>query len=191
MAKLYFIYSAMNAGKSTSLLQTAHNYRERGQNVILMKPVLDQRSDKIESRLGISSPAIGIEISDNVFTMLSRYDSIDCVLIDEAQFLTVEQVRQLCEIVDTMNIPVMCYGIRTDFRGNLFVGSGALLAHADVLREQVTVCDCGRKATHVVRIGQDGRVITDGVQILAGMESTYRSYCRRCWSSAISNANNL
>jgi thymidine kinase len=181
MAKLYFIYSAMNAGKSTSLLQVAHNYEERGQRVILLKPNLDTRSTMIESRLGISRPAIGIDISDNVFTLLSGYDKVDCVLIDEAQFLTEKQVIQLCSVVDTMNIPVMCYGIRTDFMGALFTGSCALLAHADVIREQVTVCDCGRKATHISRFDSAGNVVRSGPQILPGAESVYKSFCRRCW----------
>ncbi len=158
MAKLYFYYSTMNAGKSTALLQAAHNYAERGLSTLLFIARLDNRAGgRIASRIGIEANAFHFDADTDFWTRLSSSET-DCVLIDEAQFLTKIQVRQLARVVDEAGIPVMCYGLRTDFRGELFPGSAALLAWADTLSELKTICYCGRKATMVVRVSPDGRV---------------------------------
>ena len=156
MAKLYFSYSAMNAGKSTILLQASHNYRERGMKTILLTAALDGRHGKgrIGSRIGLAADALVFSNTTDMMALVSDHceqTAINCVLVDEAQFLTDDQVWQLAEIVDERNIPVMCYGLRTDFQGNMFPGSARLLAIADNLREIRTICHCGRKATMVVR----------------------------------------
>ncbi|HMO16183.1 MAG TPA: thymidine kinase [Pirellulaceae bacterium] len=173
MAKLYFYYSAMNAGKSTTLLQSAHNYRERGMNTLLFTPALDHRSGvgRISSRIGLSHPAMIFQSEDDLFLMVAtkrRETPIHCVLIDEAQFLSPKQVLQLTLICDRLGIPVLCYGIRTDFRGEPFEGSKYLLAWAEELIEIKTICHSGKKATMNARIDQHGNRVWAGEQIDIG-----------------------
>jgi thymidine kinase len=185
MAKLYFSYSTMNAGKSTLLLQASYNYRERGMRTLLFTSALYAEGGVgvITSRLGISSPAetfaAGDDLYDRIHVAMDE-SKVDCVLVDEAQFLTPDQVWQLARVADRLRIPVMCYGLRTDFQGRLFPGSSELLAVADVLREIRTICYCGAKATMVVRKGADGRVLTAGSQVSIE-KSVYVSLCRRHW----------
>ena len=184
MAKLYFNYSSMNAGKSTMLLQANHNYNERGMNAQLYTSVLDTRfgNDEITSRIGLKKKSNIFTTKTNIYIdILNKNNevSVDCLLIDEAQFLTKEQVTQLGMIVDKLDIPVLAFGIRTDFQGNLFEGSKYLLAWADNLKEIKTVCHCGRKATMVLRINDKGQVIEDGMQIEIGGEDKYVSVCRK------------
>ena len=185
MAKLYFSYSTMNAGKSTLLLQASYNYRERGMRTLLFNSALyaENGEGKITSRIGISSEAELYGQEDDLFDrirMAQDEAKVDCVLVDEAQFLTPEQVWQLARVADRLKIPVMCYGLRTDFRGQLFPGSAELLAVADVMREIRTICYCGAKATMVVRKGPDGRVLMAGEQVSIE-KSVYVSLCRRHW----------
>ena len=174
----------MNAGKSTTLLQASHNYRERGMNTLLLTPELDDRSGskKIVSRIGIEAKATSFS-SDNDLHYLTQKElensPLHCVLVDEAQFLSREQVLQLCKIVDEFNIPVLAYGIRTDFQGELFEGSKCLLAWADNLVEIKTICHCGRKATMVVRLDSEGNAITEGEQIEIGGNERYLPLCRK------------
>jgi thymidine kinase len=185
MAKLYFYYSTMNAGKSTSLLQAAHNYAERGLATLLFIAKLDDRAGgRIKSRIGLEADAAKFDAGTDFWALLSQ-SKTNCVLIDEAQFLSKEQVRQLARVVDEANIPVMCYGIRTDFRGELFPGSAALLAWADTLSELKTICGCGRKATMVVRVSPDGAVERAGQQIEIGGNERYVSLCRKHFSEAL------
>ena len=186
MAKLYFHYSAMNAGKSTLLLQAAYNYRERGMRVALFTAALDDRAGKgrIASRIGLGADAELFAADTDLFAVVESLSSnapLHCVFVDEAQFLTDKQVWQLARVVDRLSVPIMCYGLRTDFRGELFPGSKALLALADTLREVRTICRCGRKATMVVRLGADGKVLLDGDQVVIGGEDKYVSLCRRHW----------
>ncbi len=186
MAKLYFSYSAMNAGKSTLLLQASHNYGERGMQTILFTAKLDNRSlvGNITSRIGLSEKALTFDNKDNLFKLVKKgnqKDKISCVFIDEAQFLTFNQVWELSEIVEKLNIPVMCYGLRTDFQGNLFEGSSTLLAIADEIKEIKTICHCGKKAIMVVRLDGDGKVIKEGAQIEIGGNEKYVSLCRKHW----------
>jgi thymidine kinase len=185
MAKLFFYYSTMNAGKSTSLLQAAYNYDERGMTTRLYTARLGDRAQgQIASRIGLAMEAnLFDETTD--FVADAPTGNPACVLIDEAQFLTKPQVRQLARVVDDNNIPVMCYGIRTDFRGELFEGSAALLAWADTLSELKTICNCGRKATMVVRVSADGRVECDGAQVEVGGNERYLPLCRRHFTEAI------
>jgi len=184
MAKLYFYYSTMNAGKSTSLLQAAHNYAERGMHTMLFTARLDDRArGRIASRIGIEKDAQRFDIETD-FWRLCPPRQPHCVLVDEAQFLTQEQVRQLARVVDEANIPVMCYGLRTDFRGELFPGSAALLAWADTLAELKTICCCGRKATMVVRVSPSGAIERAGQQIEIGDNERYVSLCRKHFSEA-------
>ncbi|MCB1407736.1 MAG: thymidine kinase [Rhodobacteraceae bacterium] len=189
MAKLYFHYSTMNAGKSTILLQAAHNYRERGMQTYLITAQFDNRAGegRIASRIGIGDPADTFaEGDDMVAKITERLDAgpCACVFIDEAQFLSRDQVWQLARVVDDLRIPVMCYGLRVDFRGELFPGSAALLALADEMREVRTICHCGKKATMVVRLGPDGQALRDGAQVQIGGNETYVSLCRRHWREA-------
>lgn len=185
MAKLYFYYSTMNAGKSAALLQAAYNYTERGMTTALFTAALDRRSGgRIESRIGIGSDAHLFHPTTDFWTERSN-PAPHCVLIDEAQFLTTEQVRQLARLVDESNIPVMCYGLRTDFRGELFPGSAALLAWADALIELKTICHCGRKATMVVRVSASGRVERTGQQVEVGGNERYVSLCRKHFSESM------
>ena len=186
MAKLYFSYSAMNAGKSTILLQASHNYRERGMNTLLLTAAFDDRAGKgrIGSRIGLGAEALTFAADTDVEQLTRRaheQQPLDCLLVDEAQFLSVDQVWQLSVVVDQLNIPVMCYGLRTDFRGQLFPGSAVLLAVADTLREIRTICHCGRKATMVTRLTETGETVTDGAQIEIGGNDKYVSLCRVHW----------
>ncbi|MGL4423735.1 MAG: thymidine kinase [Gemmataceae bacterium] len=185
MAKLYFYYSTMNAGKSTALLQAAHNYAERGLAVRLFTAKLDSwNSGKIASRIGISAPADLFDDQTD-FEKVLPIEAISCVLIDESQFLSALQVRQLAAIVDNRDIPVLCYGLRTDFLGQLFPGSAALLAWADILTELKTICYCGHKATMVVRVASGGQVERAGEQIEVGGNNRYVSLCRKHFTAAM------
>ncbi|HEY3356778.1 MAG TPA: thymidine kinase [Polyangia bacterium] len=184
MAKLYFYYSAMNAGKSTILLQSSYNYRERGMQTLILTPGIDTRAGvgKVKSRIGLEAGATAFSGSDDLFAIAAdehRKKTLSCVLVDEAQFLTKAQVWQLSEITDALNIPVLAYGIRTDFLGNLFEGSQHLLAWADNLSEIKTICHCGRKATMHLRVGADGRALREGAQIEIGGNERYLSVCRK------------
>ena len=190
MAKLYFHYSTMNAGKSTLLLQASDNYHERGMQTYLLTAAFDHRSGagRIASRIGISAEADGFTAQTDLFEKIENRltkGAIACVLLDEAQWLTEEQVWQLARTVDDLDVPVMCYGLRVDFRGKLFPGSAALLALADEMREVRTICHCGRKATMVVRMGPDGTALREGPQIQVGGNETYVSLCRRHWREAV------
>ncbi len=190
MAKLYFYYSSMNAGKSTSLLQSAYNYKERGMRAFLLTAEIDDRYSvgKVTSRIGLEAGAHLFNQDSNLFELVSERnenETIDCVLIDESHFLSKEQVKQLGRVVDKLDIPVLCYGIRTDFRGELFPGSQYLLAWADNLNELKTVCHCGRKATMVVRLDADGKVVSDGDQVVIGGNDQYQSMCRRHFAEHI------
>lgn len=193
MASLYFTYSAMNAGKSTSLLQVAYNYEEREQKVLLLTPALDTRSGEgqIHSRLGIQRQAQTFTNETDLFKLLSielGNTPVDCVLLDEAQFLTEVQVWQLTQIADQLNIPVMCYGIRTDAFGHAFAGSAALLAIADKLVEMKTICFCGRKATMSLRVDAEGKAVESGEQISIGGNDKYVSCCRKHWVELLRSA---
>ena len=186
VAKLYFSYSAMNAGKSTVLLQASHNYRERGMHTFLLTAALDDRVGvgKIGSRIGLEQEAETFSSGDDLYDRIEAHHSeqhITCVLIDEAQFLSDDQVWQLARVADRLGIPIMAYGLRTDFQGNMFPGSARLLAIADVIREIRTICWCGRKATMVRRLDGEGRVLEDGDQVAIGGEESYVSLCRRHW----------
>ncbi len=190
MAKLYFHYSTMNAGKSTILLQASYNYRERGMQTYLLTAGVDTRAGvgRIGSRIGISDDADVFSASDDLFEVIRARKAtgpIACVFLDEAQFLTEEQVWQLARAVDDLKVPVMCYGLRVDFMGQLFPGSAALLALADELREVRTICHCGKKATMVARMGPDGQALKAGAQVQIGGNETYVSLCRRHWREAI------
>jgi thymidine kinase len=184
MAKLYFYYSSMNAGKSTSLLQSSYNYRERGMNTLVMAPELDDRYrvGHVTSRIGLEAEATTFGPGDNLQEIISTANAnepIHCVLIDEAQFLTKEQVFELTEVTDAMNIPVLAYGLRTDFRGEPFEGSKYLLAWADNLKEIKAICHCGTKATMVVRMDEYGNAVQEGAQIEIGGNDRYVSMCRK------------
>ncbi|APH71383.1 thymidine kinase [Aquibium oceanicum] len=185
MAKLYFHYATMNAGKSTMLLQASYNYREGGMETMLFVAGHYRKDDAgyISSRIGLESDAHMFRSGDDLYARIAErhgHESIHCVFVDEAQFLEEEQVWQLARVADRLGIPVMCYGLRTDFQGNLFPGSRALLAIADELREVRTICRCGRKATMVVRLGADGKVAREGEQVAIGKD-VYVSLCRRHW----------
>lgn len=187
MASLIFTYAAMNAGKSASLLTAAHNYKERGMGVLVLKPAIDTRDSKgeIVSRIGIRQDANIITKDMDIFEFYkwaAAQKDIHCVFVDEAQFLTTEKVYQLSRIVDVYNVPVMAYGLRTDFKGNLFEGSQALMAIADKLVELKGVCHCGKKATMVARVTEDGLPITNGSQIEIGDTDRYVSLCRKHWN---------
>jgi len=190
MAKLYFYYSAMNAGKSTTLLQAAWNYQERGLRPLLLTPRLDTRDGigQIASRIGLASEAIAFSQNDCLFQICQRENEVDTVhsvFVDEAQFLTKQQVFELGEIADELAIPVVSYGLRTDFRGDLFEGSRQLLAWADVLNEIKTICHCGRKATMVLRVDASGRALRSGEQIQIGGNDSYVSVCRQHFKAGL------
>lgn len=190
MAKLYFHYSTMNAGKSTTLLQAAHNYEEMGMDSFLITANLDDRAGmgRIASRIGIGKDAATFRPETNMFQLIEKEKEkrdFACVFIDESQFLTKPQVWQLARAVDDLNTPVMCYGLRVDFQGELFPGSAALLAWADEMREVRTICFCGKKATMVVRNGPDGKPLREGAQVQIGGNETYVSLCRRHWREAV------
>jgi thymidine kinase len=184
MAKLFFNYSSMNAGKTTVLLQSAHNYRERGMNPLLFTPRLDDRFEVgvIKSRIGLQAEAVVFDADTDLFERTSAEldnRNIHCVLVDEAQFLSKDQVYQLTEVVDRMNIRVLCYGLRTDFQGELFEGSQYLLAWADELQELKTICHTGKKATMVVRVDEHGYAIREGSQVEIGGNDRYVSVSRK------------
>jgi len=193
VAQLYFYYSAMNAGKSTLLLQSAHNYGEQGMNALLFTAAIDNRYGEgvIQSRIGLSSPAEVFDDSTQFRHMIEAIyndKKVDCVLVDEAQFLTRDQVDQLARGVDELDVPVLCFGIRTDFQAEPFPGSARLLAIADKLSELKTVCSCGRKATMTVRIDEAGQVIAAGEQVQIGGNERYESKCRRHYQELMDGA---
>ena len=190
MAKLYFHYSTMNAGKSTVLLQAAHNYVERGMVPYLLTAQVDRRAGdgRIASRIGIGEKADTYSPGEDLFAKIStRLDAgpCACIFVDEAQFLEAEQVWQLARAVDDLGVPIMCFGLRVDFRGQLFPGSATLLALADEMREVRTICHCGKKATMVVRLDAEGKALRDGAQVQIGGNETYVSLCRRHWREAV------
>ncbi|WP_144213822.1 thymidine kinase [Shewanella donghaensis] len=184
MAQLYFYYSAMNAGKSTSLLQSSYNYRERGMNTLVMTASIDNRYGvgKVSSRIGIETEAQVFSDGDNLAEYIENElnkQKLHCILIDESQFLSKEQVKQLTHVVDNLDIPVLCYGLKTDFQGELFNGSQYLLAWADKLVELKTICHCGRKANMVVRLDHNGKPMREGEQVAIGGNESYESVCRK------------
>jgi len=184
MSKLYFYYSSMNAGKTTSLLQSSYNYKERGMNTILFTAAIDNRygTGTIKSRIGLEADANIYSATDDIFEIVEKNhqeEKIDCVLVDEAQFLSEDQVFQLTEVSDRLHIPVLAYGLRTDFLGNLFEGSRLLLAWADELKELKTICFCGKKATMVVRLDENNNALREGSQIEIGGNDRYVSMCRK------------
>ena len=190
MARIHFIYSTMNAGKSTALLQTNYGYLEKGMNTLLYTSEKDNRygDSEIVSRIGLKSKAETFKDSDNLFDCVSiahKKNALDCVLIDEAQFLTKDQVHQLGRVVDELDVTVLAYGIRTDFRGELFEGSRYLLAWADRLSEIRTVCHCGRKATMIVRVDAKGDIVREGEQVEIGGNERYLSLCRLHFNQGI------
>lgn len=190
MAKLYFHFSTMNAGKSTLLLQASHNYREGGMATYLITAQFDNRAGhgRIASRIGIGEEADTFAPGEDMFEKIRNRLSqgpVACIFVDEAQFLSKDQVWQLARAVDDLQVPVMCYGLRVDFQGNLFPGSAALLAWADEMREVRTICHCGKKATMVIRRGPDGRALTAGEQVVIGGNETYVSLCRKHWREAV------
>lgn len=183
MAKLYFYYSSMNAGKSTSLLQSSYNYRERGMHTMVLAPAIDDRYGRgvVTSRIGLKTDAIIFDRQHNLYDMVvseHEQEPVSCVLVDESQFLSREQVFQLTEVCDRLDIPVLAYGIRTDFQGEPFEGSKYLLAWADNLKELKAICFCGRKATMVIRRDEQGNAVTEGAQIEIGGNDRYESTCR-------------
>ena len=184
MAKLHFFYSTMNAGKSTALLQSNHNYKESNLKTLLFVPksIADKSNGKIISRIGLEADAIIVNNEYDFYTEISKKQSekISCIFVDEAQFLTKKQVHGLGKIADELNIPVMTYGIRTDFRGELFEGSQELLALADNLKELKTICsECDKKATMVVRLDSNGKILLEGEKILIGVNEIYKTLCRK------------
>ena len=193
MAKVYFYYAAMNAGKSTVLLQSSYNYRERGMRTLLFTPSIDTRygTGRIESRIGLRSSAISLGGGDDIVARVRhehQSQPVACVLVDEAQFLTPEQAWQIAEVADGLDIPVLCYGLRTDFQGKLFPGSATLLGIADDLIELKTICYCGRKATMNLRIDEHGRALKEGEQIEIGGNNRYVAACRRHFKEALAGA---
>ena len=184
MARMFYRYSAMNAGKSTYLLQVAHNYNENGKEVFLLTSALDGRDGYgvISSRIGLKREAVTYNESTDFQELLKEVD-VACILVDEAQFLTFEQVRQLHQFVHRCNIPVMCFGIRSDFQGNPFPGSAALLTLADDLEEIRTVCACGKRATMNLRTDENGVRVREGDQVMIGGNSRYRQVCAKCFYS--------
>lgn len=184
MAKLYFYYSSMNAGKSTSLLQSSYNYQERGLNTLIMAPELDNRYGvgKVTSRIGLEADAAVFRPNTDLYGLIAdahKQARLNCILIDEAQFLTKKQVFQLGEVTDKLNIPVLAYGLRTDFQGEPFEGSKYLLAWSDNLKELKAICHCGGKATMVVRLDESGAPIREGSQVEIGGNDRYVSMCRK------------
>ena len=196
MAQLYFYYSAMNAGKSTSLLQSAHNYREQGMQVSLYTAAIDDRYGRgfIRSRIGLQENALLFDNDTGFLAAIEQQhqaSALACVLIDEAQFLSRAQVDELARVVDELDIPVLCFGIRTDFQGEMFPGSARLLAIADKLQELKTVCTCGRKATMTVRLDESGQAVAAGAQVEIGGNDRYVSKCRRHYRELMDAANRL
>jgi len=187
MAKLYYRYGAMGSSKTANALMVKYNYEERGQKVLLAKPAIDTRDGEhiIKSRCGLESDCVLFhEITDD---MLSDYS---CVIVDEAQFLTKEQVKFIVHMVDDLNIPVVCYGLRADFKGDLFEGSACLLAWADTIEEVKTICWCGKKATYNARFDSNGKVVKTGAQVVIGANDKYIGLCRKHWSNGNLGPNN-
>ncbi len=192
MAKLYFRYSAMNAGKTTQLIQVKHNYEERGQKVLVLKSAIDNRDGvgKIRSRIGIECDAIALNSDTNIFDLIKEQlnkQKLDCVLIDEAQFLSKTQVMQICSVVDDLNVPCMAYGLRSDFKGNLFPGSEALISLSDSIEELKTICWCGKKAIMNTRL-LNGKAVYEGEQVQIGGNESYISLCRKHWKEGKTRA---
>ena len=192
MAKLYFYYSAMNAGKSTTLLQSSYNYGERGMHTLILTPELDTRYGigEVASRIGLKSEATSFSVSDNLFRICEKEHekrTVHCVFVDEAQFMTKTQVHQISDVVDRLDVPALAYGLRTDFQGNLFEGSMYLLALADSIVEIKTICHCGRKATMVLRLDGDGNPVRDGDQVKIGGNESYTSVCRQHFKQGIAD----
>lgn len=191
MAKLYFYYSAMNAGKSTVLLQSAYNYKEKGMDTLLFTPLMDKRygSGKISSRIGLSAEAVMFDEHLNFFDYTKREKehnaNLRCVLVDEAQFLTKKQILQLTDIVDELNLPVLTYGLRSDYQGEPFAGSQYLLIWADNIIEIKTICHCGKKAIMNIRIDAEGQVVKSGRQVCIGGNESYSSVCRKHFKAAL------
>lgn len=186
MAKLHFYYSTMNAGKTTTLLQSSYNYQERGMKTLLFKPLVDNRvrGNKIASRIGLKEKAFLFDDSFNFFEYVGKHaTNVSCILVDEAQFLKKDQVRQLCYIVDVYNIPVLAYGLRSDFRGEPFEGSQYLLAWAEELSEIKAICHCGRKAIMNIRVDTQGQKVQEGAQIEIGGNERYIAVCRKHYSA--------
>lgn len=194
VAKMYFYYSTMNAGKSTILLQSSYNYQERGMRTLVFAPEVDDRFGVgvVSSRIGLQSNAIPFSANANLFRIIQKENElakVDCVLIDEAQFLSKLQVRQLSDVCDELDIPVLAYGLRTDFQGNLFEGSQFLMAWSDNLNEVKTICHCGRKATMVLRLDANGRPVREGEQIQIGGNERYVSVCRKHFKQGLAERN--
>ncbi len=191
MAKLYFKYGAMGSSKTANALITKFNYEERGMKVWLIKPSLDDRdgADTVKSRIGLKAEAVVISNDTDIFTEFKKYSDCHGIIADECQFFTKEQINQLRKIVDELNIPVLCFGLRTDFLTNLFEGSRRLFEIADSITEIKTICSCGEKATVNARIGENGQVITEGGQILIGGNDSYIAMCHACWQKAIKETN--
>ncbi|WP_341663765.1 thymidine kinase [Vibrio sp.] len=190
MAQMYFYYSAMNAGKSTTLLQSSFNYQERGMTPLIYTAALDDRygTGKVSSRIGLQSDAQLFRSDTNLYQEIAALDEVQkrhCILVDECQFLSKQQVYQLTEVVDKLNIPVLCYGLRTDFLGELFEGSKYLLSWADKLIELKTICHCGRKANMVIRTDENGNAIAQGDQVAIGGNDRYVSVCRQHYKEAL------
>ena len=197
MAKLFFYYSAMNAGKTTTLLQSAYNYRERGMRTLILTPRLDNRAGEgmVSSRIGLQAKATVFQSGEDLLEMIhadvAAHGRLDCVLVDEAQFLAKAQVWQLSDVVDHLGIPVLAYGLRTDFRGELFEGSRHLLALADNLVEIKTICHTGKKATMVVRVDAQGRAVKDGPQVEIGGNDRYVSVSRAEFKKIMAGAGSV
>jgi len=192
VAQLYFYYSAMNAGKSTALLQSSYNYHERGMRTLVYTAEIDNRfgAGKVSSRIGLSSPAKLYNNATSLYGEINaehQLEPVHCVLVDESQFLTRDQVRALSEVVDHLDIPVLCYGLRTDFRGELFIGSQYLLAWSDKLVELKTICHCGRKASMVLRLDESGKPFEEGEQVQIGGNERYVSVCRKHYYEALNS----
>ena len=187
MAKLYFRYGAMGSGKTIDLLKVAYNYEERGQKVLIFTSALDNRYDvgKITTRVGLQRDAIAVNKEFDIFEYIKREkERPDCILVDEANFLTRKQVWELSDVVDLLDIPVICYGLRSDFRLNFFEGSGPLMEIADKIEEIKTICECGAKATVNMRF-VDSKAVTDGEQVFIGGNESYKSVCRKCYKKYI------
>ena len=187
MAKLYFKYGAMGSSKTAQALITKFNYEERGMSVWLIKPSVDDRDGAVimRSRIGLEAPAESIKPKDDILALYASRGRRDVVIADEAQFFTTAQIGQLRDLVDEENVPVLCFGLRTDFRTHLFPGSQRLFELADSIQEIKTICECGAKATVNARIGADGRVVTEGAQVLLGGNDTYIAMCHSCWKKRI------
>lgn len=187
MAKLYFRYGAMGSSKTAQALMTKFNFEEKGMKVWLIKPSTDIRDGetRIRSRIGLSAEADVIRPDVNIYSLFNKKDGVDAVIADECQFFTESQIEELAQIVDVDNIPVLCFGLRTDFQSRFFSGSRRLMEIADSIEEIKTVCKCGKKATINARIDENGKVVTAGSQIVLGGNDRYLSMCRRCWKQEL------